>query len=64
MNTVTYTQRARGGYYAHTDKGVIVVTRLFDDEPDRGWFATSRNFKALGQTRKEAVELVYNQIPR
>ncbi len=62
---VTYLKRKRGGYYATVEGEnffCMVERRYIFTLPDRGWWAWYKGTKVYGDTRKEAVELVYKAI--
>ena len=54
---ITYTKRAKGGYYAFTDVGVVIVERHYVfHEPTNVWIARHRGTTIFGESRKGVVE--------
>jgi hypothetical protein len=62
---ITYLKRNKGGYYA-TVAGenffCTVERRYIFTIPDKGWDAWYKGTRVYGDTRKEAVEILFRKI--
>lgn len=62
---IKYTKRAKGGYYAFTPVGTVIVHRYYEFTlPTRDWVATCKGNVVIGTSRKNAVETMINRIQK